>query len=112
MRALGGAALTVAVAAGGILVAWRITRGVEAWFVYSGAGDVLMWTVVATLILVVLGVGGAVVAGAWGLAARAYVVRLNSGEYLESVTRTLLPAPSPAARVELPAPAERAALPE
>ena len=66
-------------------VVWRITRGVESWFATSGAGDVLMWSLVAALVLSVF----AIPVGAWGVAARLWLVRMHEGEYLESTAHAL-----------------------
>jgi hypothetical protein len=68
-------------------VGWRITSGVESWFTTSGAGNVLMWSVVAALILAV----AAVPAAAWGMASRTWVVRVRQGEYLASSAHILVP---------------------
>jgi hypothetical protein len=68
-------------------VVWRITSGVESWFATSGAGNVLMWSLVAALILAVF----AIPAGAWGIAARMWVVKMHRDEYLTSTPHALLP---------------------
>ena len=86
MKTLLGAALTTAAMAAAALFAWRLTRGVEAWFAYSGAADALMWSVVAALILAVF----AVPAAAWGVAARCWLVKLRDGERIEATHGVLL----------------------
>lgn len=86
MRPIFGAALVTATLAVGSVVTWRITRGVEAWFATSGAGNVLMWSVVVALILTAF----ALPAAAWGLAARAWVVKIRHGERLEAPYWALL----------------------
>lgn len=85
VRALLGSALTLAIVGIPAYVVWRITRGVESWFITSGAGDVLMWALVAALVLTVF----AIPAGAWGIAARLWLVRMREGEYLESTAHAL-----------------------
>jgi hypothetical protein len=79
-------------------VGWRITSGVESWFVISGAGNVLMWSVVAALILAV----AAIPAAAWGMASRTWIVRVRQGEYLASSAHILAPG-GHQVRPELPA---------
>jgi hypothetical protein len=72
-------------------IGWRITDGVEGWFVASGAGNLLMWSLVAALILTV----GAIPAAAWGIAARMWVVKMHQGQYLASTAHALLPQAAP-----------------
>jgi hypothetical protein len=86
VKTLLGAALTTAAIAAAALFAWRITRGVEAWFAYSGAADTLMWSVVAALILAVF----AIPAAAWGFAARCWLIKLRDGERVEATHGVLL----------------------
>ena len=74
--------------------AWRIVSSVEAWFMISGAGNVIGWAFVGAVVLTVF----AIPAGAWGLAARMWLVRLHEGERAESAARILAPR-----RHELPA---------
>ncbi|MEI6777712.1 MAG: hypothetical protein WCK70_12505 [Chloroflexales bacterium] len=96
-----GATIAVGAVALAWFIGWRITSGVESWFAVSGAGNVLMWAVVAALVLTAF----AIPAGAWGIAARMWVVRMHEGDYLESTPHALLP--QDAARLMLPVPAER-----
>jgi hypothetical protein len=99
MKALGVITTAGAVALAWF-VGWRITSGVESWFVISGAGNVLMWSVVAALILAV----AAVPAAAWGLAARTWIVRVRHGEELASSAHILALVPAGhQVRPELPA---------
>lgn len=80
-----GSALALGLVAVPAYIVWRITRGVESWFSASGAGDVIMWALVAALVLSVF----AIPAAAWGLAARMWVVRLEQGQRLESAAHAL-----------------------
>ena len=93
MRIFFGAALTTATLAAGVWFAWRLTLGIESWFATSGAGDAIMWSVVAAIILTVF----ALPAAAWGLAARAWVVRLEYHQRLEA-THAVLFSDRPAQR--------------
>lgn len=85
MRLLAGAVATVAGVLGFFFVLVRITSGVEGWFATSGAADVLMWSVVSALVIAVF----AVPLGAYGLAARMWLVKMREGEYLESAPEAL-----------------------
>ena len=97
MKAFIGAAITLAIIAIPAYVVWRLVRGVEGWFVSSGAGDVLMWSLIAALVLAVF----AIPVGAWGLAARLWVVRMRDDEYLVSTAHVLLEQPRPAQQVNV-----------
>lgn len=85
MKPLLGVALAIAIVGAPLYVLWRIAHGVESWFATSGAGDVLMWSLVAALVLTVF----AIPAAAWGVAARMWLVRVREGEYLESTPHAL-----------------------
>lgn len=89
MKPLLGAALLLGPTGIAFFVVYRITRGVESWFASSGAGDWLMWSVVAAVIIAALGIGAGVALGAVGLGLRPYVVRLEAGQYLESMPHAL-----------------------
>ena len=85
MRALAGSTLFLLIVGAPAWALWRITIGVEGWFAQSGAGDVLMWSLVAALMLAVF----AIPVGAWGIAARLWLVRVRESEYLESTAYAL-----------------------
>lgn len=88
MKALGAILTTFVLFALGF-GAWRLVAGVEGWFARTpAAGNAILWTLVAALVLAVL----AIPAAAWGLAARAWVIRLREGEHLESHAHALLEA--------------------
>jgi hypothetical protein len=87
MKLTFGAALTLAMVAIPAFIVWRVSVGVESWFATSGAGNVLMWSVVLALVASV----AAIPVGAWGLAARMWVVRLDEQQRMESTARVLLP---------------------
>lgn len=81
-----GALLALAVPAGVLYLAHRVAVNIEGWFIESGAGDVIGWAFVACLVLTFL----ALPVGAFGLAARCWVVRLDEHERLESTARVLV----------------------
>lgn len=85
MRLFAGATTLVAGVLGSFFVIVRITNGVESWFAASGAADALMWSLVAALILTFF----AIPLGAFGVAARMWLVRVKEGEYLESTPHAL-----------------------
>jgi hypothetical protein len=89
MSKLLGAALTLAVPAFALYLAYRIAEGVDGWFMASGAGAVLGWAFVGSMVLAFL----AIPIGAFGLAARMWVVKLDERQYLESTPRVLLQRP-------------------
>lgn len=93
MGKLVGAVAVLAVPAFALFVAWRITSSIEGWFMASGAGALIGWTFAACLALSFL----ALPFGAFGLAARMYVVKLNRDEYLESTPHALAAAARPRA---------------
>lgn len=97
MRAFTGSALLLLIVGAPAYLVWRITRGVEFWFATSGAGDVLMWALVAALALAVFAIPVAL----WGVAARMWVVRLDEGQYLESTPHALAAPARPRARPQL-----------
>ena len=98
MRLLAGTIALVAGVIGLLFVLLRITNGVENWFITSGAGDVLMWSLVAALTLTFF----AIPAGAFGVAARMWLVRMREGEYLESTPHALLTPARPRSLAEPP----------
>ena len=65
----------------------RITTDALDWFAWSGAGDVLGWSLVVALVVSF----AAIPVGVWGLAARMWVVKLERGQYLVSTAHTLAP---------------------
>lgn len=81
-----GALLTVAALGGGAIIAWRVITGVETWLTTSGAGHTLGWSLVAWIILA----GAALPAWAWGMAARAWIIRRRVGEHLVSSAHLLM----------------------
>jgi hypothetical protein len=85
----------------GLFAGWRALSAVEGWFNSSGAGNLIMWALVACLVLLLLGLTGAILIGAYGVAARPWVVRLEQGQHIEATHRALLARPQPPA---LPAP--------
>jgi hypothetical protein len=81
MRALVSAALVIGIVGIPALVVWRIVRGVEGWFWHNpAAGDAILWTLVAAVVIALLGVGMGIALGAIGLGLRPYVVRLRLDE--------------------------------
>lgn len=85
MRHIAGAALITTAIAAGFLLAWRLIRGIEWWLVDSGAAHVLMWSIVAALVLTVF----ALPAAMWGLAARCWIIRMETNQRLESTAHVL-----------------------
>jgi hypothetical protein len=83
-----GPALLMAMVAIPGYVIWRVTTNVEDWFAYSGAGAYIGWAFVVAMCLAC----AAIPVGAWGLAARAWVVRIDEGQRLESTAHALAPA--------------------
>lgn len=85
MGKLLGALLVLSVPAFALYLAHRVAVNIEGWFIESGAGHVLGWAVVACLVLAFL----ALPVGAFGIAARCWIVRLDRGARLESTARVL-----------------------
>lgn len=90
MRPFIGSALVLLILGAPAWALYRIIRGVEGWFSYNpGAGNTIGWTLTACVVLLLLGLTAVILAGASGLAARAWVVRLEEGQRLESTAHTL-----------------------
>ncbi len=86
----------VLIIVGGVI--WWVCTGITDWFTYhSEASDMLMWSLVAALILTVF----AIPAAAWGIAARAWVIRLRDDERAEATARVLLAAQGAPRRAEI-----------
>lgn len=110
MKPLAALATAFALALVG-LGAWRIVAGVESWFDRTpAAGNIVLWSLVAALILAVF----AIPAAAWGFAARAWATRLRQGEHLESHAHVIARAHQRLTTIDVPAlPApQRLALPD
>ncbi|MEI7646571.1 MAG: hypothetical protein WCJ55_20050 [Chloroflexales bacterium] len=91
MRLTFGAALTLAMVAIPAYVVWRVTQGIEEWFATSGAGNLLMWSIIVALVLSV----AALPVAAWGVAARMWIIRLHEDERAVASARVLLPSRPP-----------------
>ena len=90
MRAYLGAALLLGGVGGVVWALYRITTDALDWFYFSGAGNVLGWAAVIALVASF----AAVPVGAWGIAARLWVVRLERGQRLESTVQVLQSQPA------------------
>lgn len=103
MGKLLGSIFVTAALAGGLLLAYRIAAGIDGWFTASGAGNWIGWGFTLCLLLSFL----AMPVGAFGLAARAWVVRLDEHQRLESTARVLQMAVRPPAQLTTVAPARQ-----
>jgi len=85
MRAYLGATLLLGGVGGVLWALYRITTDALDWFAWSGAGNVLGWAAVVTLVISF----AAVPVGVWGIAARLWVVKLERGQHLVSTVQVL-----------------------
>ena len=85
MRAYLGAVIVMGGVGGVVWALVRITTDALDWFYLSGAGNVLGWAAVVALVVSF----AAVPVGAWGIAARLWVVKLERGQRLESTVQVL-----------------------
>ena len=85
MRAYLGAVLFCSGVGGVLWALYRITTDALDWFYFSGAGNILGWAAVVALVASF----AAVPVGAWGIAARLWVVKLERGQRLESTVQVL-----------------------